>query len=61
MICDWALGLFLDPGGRPLGLRPISMVAPSLPPLSMEEGLFGLGPPLLRVSSSSEVWHSREG
>ncbi|RHN56240.1 hypothetical protein MtrunA17_Chr5g0427321 [Medicago truncatula] len=56
MICDWALGLFLEPGGRPLGLRPISMVAPSL-----QEGLFGLGPPLLRVSSSSEVWHSREG
>ncbi|KAF1863855.1 hypothetical protein Lal_00030972 [Lupinus albus] len=46
------LGLFLEPGGRPLGLRATSIVAPS------ETGFWavnGVGPPLLWLSSSSEI------
>lgn len=63
------LGLFLEPGGRPLGLLTTSMVAPSPGWLVSERDLL-LGPwavaaaaPLLLrlVSSSSEVWHSLEG
>ena len=63
------LGLFLDPGGRPLGRLTTSMVAPS-PPSEESLGFWAwlvggvvlVGPPLLRpLSSSSEVccWHSR--
>ena len=58
VIMRGGLGLFLDPGGRPLGRLTTSMVAPSV-----ELGFWaalGVGPPLLRLSSSSEVWHSRD-
>lgn len=64
VIITGGLGLFLEPGGLPLGRRTTSIVAPSVPPL-----LFGslsfcfcvvgvrLGvaaAPVLRVSSSSD-------
>ncbi|BAT81721.1 hypothetical protein VIGAN_03152900 [Vigna angularis var. angularis] len=53
VIIRGGLGLFLEPGGRPLGLRTTSIVAPS----PVETGFWAarLGPPLLRLSSSSDV------